>query len=104
MNSVGLGVLPTDVVNAADRRYAAERAVWSALVVVAQPVWQCGRAVSRGAVAHPVGPLAGHRLVEAFDSPMSSVECWCGFGPGVEAAVDDVCEMAFEGAACLAWR
>src|SRR5262245_48441626 len=34
---------------------------------------------------------------------MSSVECWCGFGPGVEAAVDDVGEVAFERSACFAW-
>src|SRR5262245_43505346 len=34
---------------------------------------------------------------------MSSVECWGGFGPGVEAAVDEVCEVAFEGAAGFAW-
>ena len=34
---------------------------------------------------------------------MSRVECWCGFGPGVEAAVDDVGEVAFEGAAGFAW-
>jgi hypothetical protein len=33
---------------------------------------------------------------------MSSVECWCGFGPGVEAAVDDVGEVSFERSACFA--
>ena len=35
-----LGVLPTDVVNAADRGPVSERAVWSASVVVVEPVWQ----------------------------------------------------------------
>src|SRR5262245_31742366 len=35
---------------------------------------------------------------------MSSVECWRRFGPRVEAAVDDVGEVALERAACLAWR
>jgi hypothetical protein len=35
-----LAVLPTDVVNAADRRLASERAVRSARVVVVEPVWQ----------------------------------------------------------------
>jgi hypothetical protein len=30
--------------------------------------------------------------------------CWCGFRPGVETAVDDVGEVAFEGAACFARR
>jgi hypothetical protein len=34
---------------------------------------------------------------------MSSVERRGGFRPGVEAAVDDVGEVAFEGAAGLAW-
>ena len=35
-----LDLLPTDVVNAADRRTASERAVRSAAVVVVEPVWQ----------------------------------------------------------------
>jgi hypothetical protein len=35
-----LVVLPTDVVNAADRRPVSERAVWPAPVVVLEPVWQ----------------------------------------------------------------
>src|SRR5262245_50268637 len=34
---------------------------------------------------------------------MSSVECWCGFGPGVEAAVDDFGEVAFQRSSCFAW-
>ena len=35
-----LVVLPTDVVNAADRRLAPERAVRPRVVVVLEPVWQ----------------------------------------------------------------
>jgi len=35
-----LVVLPTDVVNAADRGAVSERAVWSSPVVVVEPVWQ----------------------------------------------------------------
>src|ERR1017187_7014298 len=35
-----LAVLPTQVVNAADGGPVADRAVWSALVVVLEPVWQ----------------------------------------------------------------
>jgi hypothetical protein len=42
-------------------------------------------------------------LDQALDSPMSSVECWGGLRPGVEAAVDDVGEVSFEGASCFAW-
>ena len=41
-----LAVLPTDVVNAADRWPVAERAVWSLPVVVVEPVWQGAVAVS----------------------------------------------------------
>ncbi len=40
-----LAVLPADVVNAAEWWLAAERAVWSALVVVLEPVWQGSVAV-----------------------------------------------------------
>jgi len=64
---VSLDVLPTDVVNAAERRSASERAVWSAPVVVVEPVWQGRRPLAVGAVDEPVGPFAGHRLVEALD-------------------------------------
>ena len=35
-----LVVLPTDVVNAADRGLVSDRAVWSPVVVVVEPVWQ----------------------------------------------------------------
>jgi hypothetical protein len=41
-----LGVLPTDVVNAADRGPVSDRAVWSVVVVVLEPVWQGGGAVA----------------------------------------------------------
>src|SRR5262245_14982320 len=34
---------------------------------------------------------------------MSSVEGWRAFGPGVEAAVDDVGEVSFERSPCFAW-
>jgi len=44
--------------------------VWSAVVVVAEPVWQRRGRVSGGAVADAVGPLARDRLVEAFDFPV----------------------------------
>ena len=43
----GLAVLPTDVVNAADRGLVSERAVWPSPVVVVEPVWQGVVAVSR---------------------------------------------------------
>ena len=36
-------------------------------VVVVDPVWQGLGAVSMGAVAEAVAPLAGHGLVEALD-------------------------------------
>ena len=49
-----------------------------------------------------MGPAGEEGADEALDSPMSSVECWCGFCPGVEASVDDVGEVAFERAACFA--
>src|SRR3954469_7017769 len=62
-----LAVLPTDVVNAADRGSVSERAVWPRRVVVVEPVWQGCGAVVVGAVGEPVGPLTRHRLVEAFD-------------------------------------
>ena len=65
---------------------------------------ECPGAVCAGAVAAGVGPFGQECLDEAFDSPMSRVERWCGFGPGVEAAVDDVGEVAFERSACFAWR
>jgi Helix-turn-helix domain len=42
----GLGVLPTDVVNAADWGSVSERAVWPCPVVVVEPVWQRLVAVS----------------------------------------------------------
>jgi hypothetical protein len=35
---------------------------------------------------------------------MSSVECWGGLGPGVEAPVDDAGDVAFERRACFAGR
>jgi class 3 adenylate cyclase len=41
-----LAVLPTDVVNAADRWSVSDRAVGSVGVVVLEPVWQCGVSVS----------------------------------------------------------
>src|SRR6266566_2578715 len=62
-----LAVLPTDVVNAADRRPVSDRAVRSAPVVVLEPVWQRGVAVSMRAVADSLRPFALHRLVEALD-------------------------------------
>jgi competence protein ComEC len=40
-----LAVLPTDVVNAAERGSVSDRAVWSARVVVVEPVWQGSCAV-----------------------------------------------------------
>src|SRR3989475_9854753 len=65
-----LAVLPTDVVNAADRRPVSDRAVRSAPVVGLEPVWQRGVAVSMRAVADALRPFALHRLVEAFDLPV----------------------------------
>src|SRR6266511_248006 len=62
-----LGVLPTDVVNAADRGPVSDRAVWSLPVVVVEPVWQRQVALSMRAVGEAVCPLAGHRLVEALN-------------------------------------
>jgi len=65
-----LDVLPTDVVNAADRGLASDGAVWSSRVVVVEPVWQRGGAVVVGAVDEAVGPFPRHRLVEALDLPV----------------------------------
>src|SRR6266566_3116778 len=62
-----VAVLPTDVVNPADRRPVSDRAVRSAPVVVLEPVWQRGVAVSMRAVADALRPFALHRLVEALD-------------------------------------
>src|SRR5207249_52943 len=67
-----LGVLPTDVVNTADRWPVADRAVRSPVVVGVEPVWQGGVAVSMGAVAEPVRPFARHRLVEALHLPVGA--------------------------------
>jgi hypothetical protein len=55
-----------EVVNAVERGSASERAVRSGAVVVVEPVWQGAVAVVMGAVAEAVGPLARHRLLEAF--------------------------------------
>jgi hypothetical protein len=41
----GLGVVPTEVVNAADGWPVLDAAVWSARVVVLEPVWQGSVAV-----------------------------------------------------------
>ena len=71
--------------------------------VVVEPAGEGAAAFLAVGVDGAVGPAGEQGADEAFDSPMSSVERWCGFGPGVEAAVDDVGEVAFEGAACFAW-
>src|SRR6266508_53824 len=65
-----LVVLPTDVMNAADGGPVSERAVRPVPVVVVEPVWQRLVALSMCAVDDPVGPLPGHRLVEALDLPV----------------------------------
>src|SRR5215207_7343702 len=73
------------------------------MVVVPEPAVKGGGAVLARAVDGAVGPAGEEGADEALDSPMSSVECWGGFRPGVEAAVDDVCEVSFERAARFAW-
>src|SRR5207237_5284318 len=94
-----LVVLPKQVANAADRRLASERAVWSARVVVAEPVWQCSSAVFGGAVAESVGPFFGHRLVEAFDFAVRAGPV----GLGLEVFDPALAEELAEGAAvCVA--
>src|SRR4051812_43599731 len=73
-----LDVLPTEVVNAADWGLASDRAVRAPRVVVVEPVWQRGGAIAVGVVDEAVGPLAGHRLVEALDLAV----CAGPVGPG----------------------
>src|SRR5437660_3703522 len=67
-----LVVLPTEVVNAADRRTVSEGAVGPVPVVVLEPVWQRLVALSMRAVDNPLGPLAPHGLVEALDLPVGA--------------------------------
>src|SRR6266508_6334958 len=74
------------------------------MVVVPEPAVKGCRALCARGVDGPVRPAGQERADEALDSPMSSVECWCGFRPGVEAAVDDVGEVSFEGATRFARR
>src|SRR5262249_6817047 len=64
--SGGLGVLPREGVGTAGRWAAAEGAVWSALVVVVEPVWQGGGAVLAGAVDAAEAPFALERLLVAL--------------------------------------
>ena len=74
------------------------------MVVVPEPAVKCSRALLARPVDGPVGPAREQGADEALDSPMSSVECWRGFCPGVEAAVDDVGEVSFQRASRFAWR
>src|SRR5205809_7629258 len=46
VRTTALVVVPTHVVNAADRGSASERAVWPRSVVVVEPVWQCSGALA----------------------------------------------------------
>src|SRR3954447_22580564 len=73
------------------------------MVVVPEPAVKGAGPFMACAIDRSVAPVVDQCADEALDSPMSRVECWCGFGPGVEAAVDDVGEVAFEGASCFAW-
>ena len=77
--------------------------MWPVAIVGVERVWECVGALELVRVAVGVGPAFEQRADEALDSPMSSVECWRGFGPGEEAAVDDVGEVSFERAAGFAW-
>jgi hypothetical protein len=78
---------------------------WSPSVT---PRRSIGRPAAGESATNDVNPAAEleQGADEAFDSPMSSVERWGYFCPGVEAAVDDVGEVAFNRAArfarCLA--
>src|SRR5690242_6669182 len=67
-------VMPLDVVSAADRWLAGERAMGSVVVVVAHPVRQGVVSGAAGAVALAAGPFAVHGLVEALDL---AVPAWC---------------------------
>src|SRR6266508_4452560 len=73
------------------------------MVVVPEPSVKGLAAFVARAVDGAVGPACEQRADEALDSPMSSVERWRGFGPGVEAAVDDVGEVSFQRASSFAW-
>src|SRR6266508_6811040 len=72
------------------------------MVVVPEPAVKCACALRARGVDRAVGPAREQGADEALDSPMSSVEPWRGFGPGVEAAVDDVGEVSFERASSFA--
>jgi hypothetical protein len=85
-----------------ERGLAAEASVGSAVIVVVEPAGQGSLAFVAVAVDGGVGPAGEQGADEPFDSPMSSVERWCCLGPGVEAPVDDVGEVAFEGSAGFA--
>ena len=85
--AAGLDVLPRDVVDAADWWPAAERAVWSAFVVVAEPVCQCLCAVVAGAVGLAEGPLAFEGLLVALNLAVD-------LGAADRDAADDGCRFA----------
>ena len=77
------------------------------MVVGPEPAVKGRGAFGAGPVDRAVGPAAEQGADEALDSPMSrGIHRWRRVGPGEQASVDDVGEVAFERAAgfsgCLA--
>ena len=62
-----LAVVSRDVVDTADRGFASDRGVATVVVVAVQPWFEGGCAFGLTAVDADVGPLLGHRAVEALD-------------------------------------
>ena len=64
------------------------------MVVGVERVWQCGVAVSMGAVGEAVGPFPRHGLVEALHLPVGARPVWLGGEVADAAAREQVAERA----------